>query len=243
MYAEHAPPAALAGVVACFWCTATGDGIAGHRVMPDGAIDIVLTYDGDEVVSADVAGTMTTALVVPPTTTRSVGVRFLPGAAAAVLGVDADELTDRLVPLRHVWPRADVDDVRALLMRRVALGVSTPRDIAAAVASIRGSRGRLRVSELGPSLGMSRQQLARRFARTVGVSPKTFARTMRFQTLLERARAATRVAPDWSGLAHELGYVDQSHLVNDFGALAGLTPTAWFQNSKTAAPVALSIGA
>ena len=34
-----------------------------------------------------------------------------------------------------------------------------------------------------------------------------------------------------------------SHLVNDFRALTGLTPTAWFQNSKTGVAEAVSIGA
>jgi AraC-like DNA-binding protein len=237
MYVEHAPPAALAGVVECLWSTSAGDGRAGQRVMPDGAIDIVLTYDGDEVVSANVVGTMTTALVIPAVTARYAGVRFLPGGAAAVLGVDASELTDRQVPLGEFWRDWNARDLGVLLARRAA---SPPRDIALAVALIRRARGLLPVSALGPTLGVSRQHLARRFAHTVGVAPKTFARIVRFQTIMRRARVAS---PDWSGLAYELGYVDQSHLVNDFRALAGLTPTAWFQNSKTGVPAPLSIEA
>lgn len=238
MYVEHAPPAALAGVVECFWSNDTGGGAAGHRVMPDGAVDIVLTFDGDEVASAKVVGTMTTALVVTPAVaTRFAGVRLLPGSAAALFRVDVSELTDRQVPLADVWRGVvcdgvarDTADLPALLQRRAAAAgvATTPRDIAMAVAAIRRSRGQLSVSALGPSLGVSRQQLARRFGQAVGVSPKTFARIVRFQTLVRRARAAC-AAPDWSGLAYELGYVDQAHLVNDFRALAGLTPTAWFQ--------------
>jgi hypothetical protein len=87
MYSEYSPPAALAGVVECFWTNTSL--VSAQRVMPDGATDIVLAYDGDEVVSATVVGTMTTALVAPPG--RYAGVRFLPGA---VLGVPASELTD-----------------------------------------------------------------------------------------------------------------------------------------------------
>jgi AraC-like DNA-binding protein len=192
--------------------------------MPDGAIDIVLTYDGDDLTSATVVGTMTTALVVPPTTDRYVGVRFLPGAQ---LGIPADELTDRRIALGDVW------------RGKVVVRPPAP-DIAAAVQAIRRSRGTLAIAALGPALGMSRQQLARRFAHAVGVSPKTFARVVRLQTLLRRARATP--APDWSALAHGLGYADQSHLVNDFRALTGLTPTAWFQNSKTALVAPASIG-
>jgi AraC-like DNA-binding protein len=221
MYTECRPPAALAETVECFWTSTPGPETV-HRVMPDGAIDIVRTYRGDEMTSATVVGTMTTALVVPATGERYVGVRFLPGVQ---LGIPADELTDRRVALSDVW--------RDIVVRPPA------SDIAAAIQAIRRSRGTLAIAALGPSLGMSRQQLARRFMRMVGVSPKTFARVVRLQALLRRAGAN----PDWSMLAYDLGYADQSHLANDFRVLTGLTPTAWFQISKTAlAPVA-SIGA
>jgi AraC-like DNA-binding protein len=41
----------------------------------------------------------------------------------------------------------------------------------------------------------------------------------------ERAGAARPV--DWSAIAHALGYYDQSHFVDDFKALVGLTPSRW----------------
>jgi AraC-like DNA-binding protein len=242
MYREHSPPAALSAAVECFWTNSTPEvGPAEHRVMPDGAIDIVFAYEGDEVVSANVVGAMTTALVVPALTTRYAGVRFLPGAAAAVLGIPACEVTDQQVPVTDLWPRINIDDLRgpmALLRGRGWLGGGAPpRDVAAAVAAIRQSRGKLKVSGLGPLLGVSRQQLARRFAETVGVAPKVFARIVRLQAVMRRAQ---RGAPDWSALAHGLGYADQAHLVNEFHALTGVTPTAWFhtwfQTYKTTTP-------
>jgi AraC-like DNA-binding protein len=225
MYTEYRPPQALAASVECFWTNTPGPG-AVHRVMPDGAIDIVLTFDGEDLTSATVVGTMTTALVVPPSMTRYVGVRFLPGAAPALLGVPASELTDRRIALDDVWPGVEPRDLASLLLRRP---VTPPPDIVAAVRAIRQSRGMLAVAALGPALGITRQQLARRFAQAVGVTPKTFARIVRMQAVMRRAASA----PDWSGLAYELGYADQSHLVNDFRTLTGLTPGDWFQNSKT----------
>jgi AraC-like DNA-binding protein len=236
MYAECLPPAALAASVECFW-TQTPGGSAAHRVMPDGAIDIVLTFAGDDLTSATVVGTMTTALVVPPSVERYVGVRFLPGAAPSLLRVAAHELTDRRIALDDVWPNAVARDLPTLLLRR---GVAAPApDIAAAVDAIRRSRGVLAVAALGPALGMSRQQLARRFAETIGVTPKTFARIVRFQALMRQVGAV----PNWGALAHGLGFADQSHLVNEFRALAGLTPTAWFQSSKTVPAAPVNIGA
>jgi AraC-like DNA-binding protein len=40
--------------------------------------------------------------------------------------------------------------------------------------------------------------------------------------LVERLHAGARL--DWAGLALELGYFDQSHLIRDFRRLTGYTP-------------------
>ena len=69
---------------------------------------------------------------------------------------------------------------------------------------------------------------ARRFAELVGVSPKTFARVVRLGRVVERARAVPPNEPvNWSALAIELGYYDQSHLVDEFREMTGITPAAW----------------
>ncbi|HUP61023.1 MAG TPA: AraC family transcriptional regulator [Thermoanaerobaculia bacterium] len=78
-----------------------------------------------------------------------------------------------------------------------------------------------RVDAIARELGISRQHLARQFQHHVGVSPKTFARVMRFRRLLASGEG------DWAGLAARHGYYDQSHLIADFRELAGTTPGAF----------------
>ena len=73
--------------------------------------------------------------------------------------------------------------------------------------------------------GVSRQHLARAFAHHVGVSPKTFARVMRFRRAIAIARGGRE---GWAELAEELGYFDQSHLIADFREFAGETPVPFF---------------
>ena len=41
------------------------------------------------------------------------------------------------------------------------------------------------------------------------------------------ARRAGAGRPTWSGIAALAGYADQSHLIREFKALAGLTPARW----------------
>jgi AraC-like DNA-binding protein len=257
-YAEHAPPEDLAGWVACFWTqrTALGASVPSeHRVLPDGCVDILMSFGGatdsghgtDGEVSAAVGvGPMTKPLVVAGGGPRLyLGVRFKPGRAYAALGIPASQLLDDTVDFgvlaREARMELDAlssqpsDDARlegmiALVRRRMRHAAAVPRSVAAAVRRIVGADGNLRIASLAEDVGITRQQLARQFALHVGVTPKMLARVVRAQAVLARADAARATYPrnvDWSAIAHELGYYDQPHFIDDFKALTGATPGEW----------------
>lgn len=251
-YFEHRPHPLLEPYVVCYW-SRTGDdslGAAGHRVLPDGCLDIVFELGRggsaargakQEVVAAAV-GTMTRALLVPPTAGSSfVGVRFRPGRAVPFLGVPAAELTDLSVGLGELWRDHErlTDDLsdapsvrdqldaldRCLLSRRPA-AFAPPQHVDAAVSLILRARGAVSIDRLGRELGVSRQHLTRRFTEWVGVGPKLFARVARFQYVFRRATSSAD--PDWSALALDAGYFDQAHFVGEFRAMTGLAPERFF---------------
>ncbi len=86
----------------------------------------------------------------------------------------------------------------------------------------------MQIGALAGELGWSRKRLGVRFRQEVGVPPKTVARMLRF----ERAAALVgRGNCDWALIAFECGYYDQSHLVNEFRAIAGRTPTEFARAS------------
>jgi AraC-like DNA-binding protein len=99
-YRELPPPAALAPYVECLWVQDVGGaGPYDQPVLPDGAIDLVARDEG-----VIVAGPSTRAVTVRyPRAGLTVGARFRPGAAPPLLGVAADELRDRAVPLDALW--------------------------------------------------------------------------------------------------------------------------------------------
>ncbi|HEX8172545.1 MAG TPA: helix-turn-helix transcriptional regulator [Thermoanaerobaculia bacterium] len=213
-YREIAPTAALRPWVECFWMR-DANVSAPQRVLPDGCADIIFSED-----EAFVVGAMTTAIVVPPAPGRRYfGVRFRPGRAAAFLGVPMGELTDARVPLRDLWrdvPR--VETLESELLRRL----DPSRDARVDAAIARLARG-ARVEDVARELGITRQHLARQFRHHVGLTPKTFARVMRFR----RMTSAIDHDIDWADLAVRHGYYDQAHLIADFRALAGTTPSAF----------------
>jgi AraC-like DNA-binding protein len=89
------------------------------------------------------------------------------------------------------------------------------------------------VASLAGRLGWSRKRLAARFNEHVGLPPKTVARIARFDRARTLAEPPRR--PDWTRLAAECGYYDQSHLIKEFRAFTGRTPETFFQDSLAAA--------
>ena len=83
-------------------------------------------------------------------------------------------------------------------------------------------KGSVCVEQIAYEAAMSVRQYERRFVEEVGITPKLFARTTRFQ----RALDAKRLSPglSWLSIAHEFGYFDQMHMVRDFQSLGGDSP-------------------
>lgn len=184
-------------------------------------------------------------LVTPDDAAGLLGVRFRPGMATAFLRIPAAALTDDNVPLEALW--ADGNDVAdyvgsalgtdqavprlaETLTSRLSRLASVPRDLLAAVERIMARGGRIDVSRLSASLGVTRQHLARRFAAHVGVTPKMFCRVVRLWKVI-RSTDGGRV--NWASLAADLGYSDQSHLVTEFRTLTGLTPSHWAASRRS----------
>ncbi|MEV4343895.1 helix-turn-helix domain-containing protein [Actinoplanes sp. NPDC049596] len=83
--------------------------------------------------------------------------------------------------------------------------------------------GSVSVATVAAEVGWSGRHLTDRFRAEVGLRPKEAARVARF----DRARRALRPGRRLADLAAGFGYADQSHLVREFRALAGCTPSGW----------------
>ena len=235
-YVELTPSAALRPWVECFW-TRSDDAPSGeHRVLPDGCADLVFDLSAGE--SAAV-GTMTKPLYLPPSGSYEfLGVRFRPGRAAAFLRMPLAEITDARVPLGDIWKgwsdeaiwngglSARLARLESELLRR--LDPDRDRRVDEAIARIVASGGTLRIEPLAREIGISRQHLARQVLHHVGVSPKTFARVMRFR----RVTDSLNTNNDWADVAIANGFYDQSHLIAEFRELAGTTPDAFHFSNR-----------
>jgi transcriptional regulator GlxA family with amidase domain len=84
------------------------------------------------------------------------------------------------------------------------------------------------VGQVADDLGLLRRTLRRRFTARMGLPPKRFARVHR----LRRVTAALggQAAADWAAVAAGHGYSDQSHLIDEFRDLAGVTPAEYLRS-------------
>jgi AraC-like DNA-binding protein len=72
--------------------------------------------------------------------------------------------------------------------------------------------------------GINERQLQRLFMRYIGLSPKYYARVIRFSHIFSLLKSGDVT---WSDVVHASGYYDQSHFIRDFTAFAGEDPTTF----------------
>lgn len=166
------------------------------------------------------------------------GVHFKPGGAFPFLGPPAHEMADAHVNLDALWGRSAAEvreqlsavaspEHRFLLLEKLLvsrLRSSPEHHGAVALALDRFARHGTRTTtrDLARQAGLSQKRFIDVFRSEVGLAPKTFNRIVRFQRVL--ADVHRRSAADWTHLALEYGYFDQSHLIRDFLAFSGLCP-------------------
>jgi AraC-like DNA-binding protein len=228
-YREIAPSAAFAGAIACFWTLQHGDASA-HRVTPDGCADILLSAG-----RLDVVGAMTRYQDYRPSQSEQVmGVRFRPGAWTPYFGIPGDRITDVLLPLEDLWGArarrlqdrlsyADSLEHCATLVEASLCGEVERTPVQRAIRWMEQHHGAVSMDRLAGQCGLSPRQFRRLCLKHSGLSPKFLARALRFRYAVSRLTTSKSSAAD---LALDCGYYDQAHLINEFRAFSGRTPSA-----------------
>ncbi|HEV3153740.1 MAG TPA: helix-turn-helix domain-containing protein [Candidatus Baltobacteraceae bacterium] len=201
-------------------------------------------------------------VVGPSARTRVLGVRLNPAGAYAVLHQSIGEVGGNTLELRECvglaaaelgercWDaanargsarnaaRAIVTAAAAWLTQRVYAGCVIDPALTWAFRVMRSQNGIVPIEQIQQQTGLTRAQFAARFRGVAGVTPKRYARILRFH------RAASRLVevPSISGAAMELGYFDQAHLHRDFVEFAGMTPSAFVGARRYAQSLSLAEG-
>ena len=224
-------------------------------VLPSGTMQILVNLDADLLLSVreKMQQTRGAALQGPSFTPALIDLRhqraiawiaFRPGGAWPFLpaGFATADARDLLVDLEDVWGRdgavlrerllaaptraAKLHVLEDVLLTRATAPLVPDLGVRTAVAALHQGAP---VGAVTDRLGWTSRRLMRVLTEQVGLSPKRFSRVRRFQRLLSASSGPIEV--DWARLAADCGYHDQAHLIHEFRAFAGMTPTSYAPRS------------
>jgi AraC-like DNA-binding protein len=173
---------------------------------------------------------------------RLAGVKLDPRALRRLIGIPLTELRDVVVSVAELgWrPLLDLEDAVAL-SRTVGTLARTldafflerlpaadePAAIRPLVERIRASRGTQSILSWAREHGVDARTLERRFIAAMGMTPKQFARVVRFKHSYHQLCTAG-VGGD---KPHLDGYYDAAHFNRDFRHFVGTSPLKWLAQS------------
>jgi AraC-like DNA-binding protein len=248
-YREYGAPPEIAMCCEALWthCTPLGpvSGVTVHHVLPEIAVSLAFQGFRDE----DGRPRDWAPIIIGPNLRAQAfslvpgrelaALRLKPEWAGPLLGVDPLAIEGAVVDLSVVcpgladrlhdafWRTRSAEAVLPVLLTvvRDALGatrVPPSPHASAALDLVRRTSGRLPCERVASSLGLSDRHLRRQVHDSTGVSPKTYARALRFVGAMLIADLAER--PAWADIAARAGYCDQSHLIRECVMLAGVPP-------------------
>jgi AraC-like DNA-binding protein len=225
-----------------------------ERVLPDGAMRLVFDLSPARLAPMVIGPSAKPALLQMSGHIHGLSITLRPGASMALFGLPAHELAEAAVGwgdlaypgLRNQAERihdAGTDAARAerllegllaSLRRNAEHESRTARHAAALFRRPSGDRSVRAVAE---ALGLSERRLQQLFRAHLGLPPRTWSRLARMHDCLRLLRRPE--ALPWHALALDGGFYDQSHLINEFQALCGMTPEQFLRrgisgSSKTA---------
>jgi AraC-like DNA-binding protein len=172
-----------------------------------------------------------------------IGFELTPHAIYQFFGVPQPETTGQILWLEDVWcneashlyqqvinapdPPARLALVEDFLCRRIlsARWRSSPV-IDYATELIGRSNGTMPISAVAGTLGISIRSLERKFSEAVGISPKAYSKVMQFNHAFRQLTLCQKHILD---IVAEGGYYDQSHFVNCFRKVVGMSPGQFFE--------------
>lgn len=261
----HCRPSHLSGLVDHIWLFDGVMTSLRERTFPNGLLEIivhlgerysVVEKHGVRVCPTTcVTGVQLEHLIVeaPVARTRVLGLRLTPAGAYAMLarpmhevasltadlgdvaGSAAEELAEKCsaAPTGKLCVHAALEWIDG----RLAHATRVDAAVGWMLGEIRRRAGAVSIAQLRDHVGWSKTRLTTKFVEQVGVSPKQYARVMRFShalRLIHGGRASL------AGVAIAAGYYDQPHLNAEFKELSGFTPTEFqhahrFPNSVSVA--------
>lgn len=141
-----------------------------------------------------------------------------------LFGAEGTELGKEILNAKSTTERIQI--IETFLLNLLANKKTIDSVVKSTIETIFNANGKFSVIEFSKSKNISRQQLARKFSSTIGLSPKQLAKTIRIQATLKTL--LNKEHKSLTDLAYENEYFDQAHFIKEFKEFTGLTPKEFF---------------
>jgi AraC-like DNA-binding protein len=146
---------------------------------------------------------------------------------ADVFGSSADTLIARLYDAASWETRFGILDYE--IGSRIISARQPAQPVTWAWQELLKSGGRTPIAELVRQIGWSQRHFVAQFRDHVGLTPKAFARILRFSRAV-RVLTTDKREVTLADVALECSYYDQAHFTRDFREFAGITPSALLES-------------
>lgn len=237
---EYKPANNLKKYIYAYWFFRNNTGeMIRFPVVPDGCSDIIFHLNNinklRNLENIFVAGVMDFAeLVKIQNRIELFGIRFKPGVLSYLLGTDMRELKNKMYNLTKINKNLsenlmidkNADDKNIISSINLRLAELLTEDIFIdkflVIVENVCKNPEITISELSLRSGVSIRSLERKFNKRIGISPKKFARIMKFQKA--HNRISNKGLIDLVSIALSSGYFDQAHFNREYKKLVGINP-------------------
>lgn len=228
-----------------------------QRIVPDGCMEMIFNYgdryrqytDEEKFILQPLSfvfGQITKPLDIEASGVTGIfAIRFLPGGFIPFATVPISDMENLAVPLPELFGEAGqlleetvihastneerVNLVEAFLLSRVMKAETVNSIIKSCVEVMIQENGQLSVDELSDHVKINRRQLERKFASTIGLSPKQLSKIIRLQNTLKML--VNKQFTSLTAVAYEGDYYDQAHFIKDFKEFTGMSPKKFYADN------------
>lgn len=252
---EFEPPEELRDTIKCFWYNRKDSGAVQteFEVTPDGYAEIIFHFGNLSSISRHgdlqpVPSPFIMGLLNQPVhfytkdRLEIIAIRCFPWTVFDLLGLPSgkdgvrifEHPIARLQSVLNKWIRAGRLELALADVKQYFLDehsrVAVDSTLSKAGTAMRKANGTLPVSQVAEAAHATVRTLERKFKQSSGYTVKDVSALIRF----EQVRNRLWHEPDSNipGLAHELGYTDQSHLSREFKRYSGTTPGTFAKKAK-----------
>ena len=246
------PSEQLKNLVEFYWIAEADDRTPVlQKIIPDGFPEIIFHYGDPYRIKLDkqwelqslslFAGQITRFFFLENTgKSGMVGIKFKPSALTQLFGLKMTEFTNKVLVLQDVVGNkldslenkvraarhhAQIIDALENGLKKIDSASIKERIIDKAIQLIFSTHGMVSVTDICNQVNTNERKLQRLFNNWVGLSPKFYARIIRFSYIFQFAQEKKL---NWSEVGLESGFYDQPHFIKNFKAFTGEDPTRYF---------------